>query len=130
MTPDQRQAHLRKVSTMTVKNSQPMPGSLEMSVNVQSVSELVNIPLPCLEGIWKKATALLNTSHAVSLAPGHPDEARMVMSSSGQRPHLVLPCKNRCFKCDSDCLNFKSLGICSHTVATAELNNQLKEFVS
>ena len=70
MTTDQRQTHLRKVLTMPVKNSQPMPGSLEMSVDVQSVSELVNIPLPCFEGIWKKATTLLNTSHAVSLAPG------------------------------------------------------------
>ena len=54
MTTDQRQTHLRKVLTMPVKNSQPMPGSLEMSVDVQSVSELVNIPLPCFEGIWKE----------------------------------------------------------------------------
>ena len=30
--------------------------------------------------------------------------------------------------CDSDCLNFKALGIYSHVVATAETNNKLIEF--
>ena len=50
----------------------------------------------------------------MSSAPGQPEEARMVFSHSGKRPHLVLPCKGH-FKCDSDCLNFKSLGMCSHS---------------
>ena len=104
--------------------------SLSLSVDVKSVSEVVTIPLPCLEGIWKKATDLLNTPRSISPAPGHPNEARMVMSLTGHRPHLVLPCKGSQFKCDSDCLNFKSLGICSHVIAVAELNKQLLEFVA
>ncbi len=54
----------------------------------------------------------------------------MVMSRSGQRSHLVLPCKTRRLKCDSDCMNFKSLGICSHSVAVAELSNQLQAFIT
>ena len=132
MTPDQRQTHLKKVSAMHVKKSQSVTGSpTSLSVDVQSVSELVKIPLPCIEGIWRKAITLLNSPDAVSLAPGHPDEARMVKSSTGQRPHLVLPCiKGHSFKCDSDCLNYKSLGICSHCVVVAELNNQLDKFVA
>ena len=54
----------------------------------------------------------------------------MVLSRSGKRPHLILPCKGGRFKCDSDCLNFKSLGICSHSVAVAECNNLLTEFLA
>lgn len=33
------------------------------------------------------------------------------------------------FKCNGDCF-FKSLGICSHSVAVAELNRQLQEFIT
>ena len=72
---------------------------------------------------------MLNSPHGMSSAPGQPEEARMVLSRSGKRPHLVLPCKGR-FKCDSDCLNLKSLGTCSHSVAVAECNNLLTEFLA
>ncbi len=143
MKPEQRQAHLKKVATTPVTSTSDgltsagigssqtkVVSPLSLSIDVQSVSEAVTIPLPCLQGVWKKATELLNTPNAITLAPGHPEEARMVMSRSGQRPHLVLPCKGSRFKCDSDCINFKSLGICSHSIAVAELNKQLQEFVA
>ena len=61
---------------------------LFLSVDVKSVSEVVVVPLTCLEGIWKKATDLLNSPQSISPAPGHPVKARMVMSR-GHRPHLV-----------------------------------------
>ena len=147
MKPEQRQAHLRKVATASVNTSTSDISDdvtetggdssltkdvspLSLSLDVSSVSEGIAVPLPCLQGIWNKATELLNTPRAVTSAPGHPEEAKMVMSSSGQRPHLVLPCKGSRFKCDSDCLNFKSLGICSHTLVVAELNKSLQEFVT
>ncbi len=136
MNPQQRQTHLRKVATTPAtccssSSSQATASTpLSLSVDVESVAAAVSVPLPCLQGVWKKATELLNTPQAISSAPGHPDEARMVMSRSGQRPHLVLPCKTRRFKCDSDCMNFKSLGICSHSIAVAELNNEIQAFVA
>ena len=38
----------------------------------------------------------------------------MVVNRGDKRPHLVVPVgKNGQFKCDSECLNFKSLGLCS-----------------
>ena len=88
------------------------------------------VPLECLKGIWDKAEDLLNLPQGMSPAPGHPDTARMLLSRSGKRPHLVLPCRNTNFKCDSDCLNFKALNICSHTVAVAEANMSLAEFLA
>ena len=36
--------------------------------------------------------------------------------------------KNGRYSCDSDCPNWKSLGICSHSVAVAQMNDSLQEF--
>ena len=87
----------------------------QLSVDMTSVAAEVTIPQPCLQGIWKKAEELLNSQGSITAAPGNSEEARMVLSRSGQRPHLVVPCKGGKYKCDPDCANFKSLGICSHT---------------
>ena len=93
------------------------------------MTDQVNIPFSCLQGIWNKLGELLSTAGSIVSAPGHCPEARLVLSRSGKRPHLVLPSKAG-FKCDSDCVNFKSLGICSHTVVVAHINDQLPQFVS
>ena len=130
MTEKQRLDHLKKVSsTKVVVTSRAMidpsaaslAANLEtskaLSVDVNTVAAKVSVPLECLKGIWEKASELLNSPHGMSPAPSQPEQARMVLSKSGKRPHLVVPCKSGQFKCDSDCLNFKSLGICSHCVA-------------
>ena len=84
-----------------------MPSNLEaskyLSVDVNIVAASVSIPLEFLKGIWQKAEKLLNSPHAIGMssAPGQPEETRMVLSCSGKRPRLVLPCKGGRFKCDS-----------------------------
>lgn len=52
----------------------------------------------------------------------------MVVSRKGKRPHLVTKGKAGKFSCDSECANWKSLGLCSHVVAVAHTNGQLEEF--
>lgn len=134
MNPQQRQAHLKKVASTPVISSRCVlsdaakvsSAPLSLSVDVDNVASMVTIPLSCLQGIWSKATELLNTPNAIASAPGHPLESKMVLSRSGQRPHLVLPTKDS-FKCDSNCMNFKSLGLCS---AVAELHNKLGNFIT
>ena len=86
MKPEQRQAHLRKVATASVNTSTSDISDdvtetggdssltkdvspLSLSLDVSSVSEGIAVPLPCLQGIWNKATELLNTPHAVTSAP-------------------------------------------------------------
>ena len=136
MTEKQRLDHMEKVaSTKVVVSSTAVSPQVtspvtnfeankRLSVDVNTVAASVSVPLECLKGIWQKAEELLNSQHGMSPAPGQPEEAKMVLSRSGKRPHLVLPCKGGCFKCDSDCINFKSLGICSHSVAVAECNSR------
>ena len=78
----------------------------QLSVDMSSVAAEVTIPPPCLQGIWKKAEELLNSPGSITAAPGNSEEARMELSRSGQRPHLVVPCKGGKYKCDPDCANF------------------------
>ena len=52
----------------------------------------------------------------------------MVISQKGKRPHLVTQSTRGKYSCDSDCPNWKSLSVCSHTVAVAHVNGQLQEF--
>ena len=88
------------------------------------------MPITCVEGICKKAKELINTENTIVPAPGQCTEARMVLSYSKKTPHMVAPTKDGGFSCDSDCPNWKSLGICSHSVAVAELKQGLDNFLS
>ena len=45
-------------------------------------------------------------------------------------PHMVTPTKGGGFSCDSNCPNWKAMGICLHTVAVAEVNKKLQQFLS
>ena len=107
-----------------------MSTSSELSVDVNTATTLVNIPITCLEGIWIKAKKLMETDGAIAPAPGQLPEARMVLSYSGKPPHMVTPKKNGNFSCDSSCPNWKSLASYSHSAAVAETNGRLQEFLS
>ena len=131
-----QEVHLQSTSTAVLPESSEPPSlsiekpSSDLSVDLEQAAQLVNVQSTVLEGIWVKASRLLCDTNAISLAPGQDKAARMVLSSSGKVPHLVVPKKGGKYACDSNCPNFKSLGICSHTVAVAELNHHLERFLS
>ena len=64
----------------------------------------------------KQANSLVMTQ-AIVTAPGDED-GWMVKSSSGKRPHYVKMSKCA-FACDDQCLSYKSMKLCSHTIALA-----------
>ena len=43
---------------------------------------------------------------------------------------MVLPKMGGDFSCDAKCPNWKAMAICSHTVAVAEVNGKLQQFLS
>ena len=43
---------------------------------------------------------------------------------------MVTPKKGGEFSCDSSCPNWESMGICAHSVAVAEVNKKLPQFLS
>jgi len=149
MTTQQRAKHLTKVQSLAVTEVQESSGELPgisspqlqlggstsaqasaPSVDVLSAAEGMNVPLTCMEGVWRKAGELLQDSDAMVAAPGQSPEARMVLSYAGKAPHLVTPVKGGGYNCDSSCPNWKSIGFCSHTVAVADANKKLAQFLT
>jgi len=102
-----------------------------LSAKLSVLSSKLGLPTAAIEGIAKKAADILQTEGAIVSAPGQPVAARMVVSHSGKRPHLVLPKKKSGgMSCDDDCPQYKSAKLCSHTVAAAESNKQLDQFIA
>ena len=77
-------------------------------------SRIAKLSLVTLQHMWNKAEELLNDRSAISPAPGNDKTARMVLSNA---------------KCDASCLNWVSSKLCSHSLAVAELNNDLVTFL-
>jgi len=91
-----------------------------------------NIHEDTLKGIWKKAVSLVNDSTLTAPVPGSSSSYhRMVASKTGECPHLVTtPAKfTGQFKCDGKCAMYAAYKVCSHTVAAAEVNQKLAQFV-
>ena len=99
-----------------------------LSVTLDSFSDDICIPRNCLEGIWKKACELLKTDDSIVSAPGV-NQGKFVLSYSNSKPHLVVPSRSSIYSCDSECPNWKGLGICAHSVAVAEMNGKLPDYI-
>ena len=109
---------------------QTVADSCLLSVKLDHViTQVKNIPAAAVEGIWKKASRLWVSESSIVPAPGYPKEARMFASQTGLRPHLDTERKDTMRHCDSECPNYQSLKICSHTVAVAEPNGELGAFI-
>ena len=142
MSREQRKKHMHKVSTVQFaftsgipgdieqrsSNSESMSTSAQLSVRPEDFHSGLKILLAAIQGIWKKAEELLSDPNAISPAPGYDSRCKMVMSRSGKRPHLVTCTKQGKYTCDSECPNWKSVNICSHSVAVAQVSNSLQEF--
>ena len=140
MSIEQRRSHLTKVHSMTVmslggpetpatSNVQIGATKSQLTVSVESAAKSLNVPLTCLESIWRKAMELISDSNAIAPAPGQTEGSRMVLSYSGKTPHLVTSLKGGGFTCDANCPNWKSIAFCSHSVAVAEINEKLPQFI-
>ena len=80
--------------------------------------------------IWIKAETLVSEGVVVAVPWGADARDRFVKSSSFAAPLLVREdAKKRSYACDGNSPMFKGFSICSHVVATAELNGELQEFV-
>ena len=44
--------------------------------------------------------------------------------------HMVTAIGDGGFSCDSNCANWKALGMCSHSIAVAEINGKLSSFLA
>ena len=111
-------------------------GSSSMSCTQEPMSndtvtlhtDLSTIPLVTLDAIWSKAIELLSTSNLITSAPGTQKKACMVLSYS-QATHLIQAKSDGQYICDSNCQQWVSSQLCSHTLALAEHNGDLLSFL-
>ena len=92
-------------------------------------SGIHTIPLVTLQQIWSKASSLLQGENTITPVPGTDKRARAVLSYHSDTPHIVRPKGNTHYICDSNCAQWSSSKICSHTVAVANYNDSLPQFL-
>ena len=94
---------------------------------------LVNISDSTLQNIWKKAEQLVTcTQKQILNVPWTSDsKSRLVKSSSSPQPHMVTsdPNNDKIYRCDDKCPMYKGFSLCSHVIAAAEDNGDLKSFL-
>ena len=98
-----------------------------LSVPVDSFCSKVVVQEHILEAIWRKAGELLKEDGSIVEAPG--GTGFLIKSNSHPCPHHVTLKKSGQYCCDRECPNWQSLCICSHSVAAAEKEGDLKPFV-
>ena len=137
MSIQQRKHHLTKVHSLAVVNSTSVQESSnngtctsQLAMTMESAAKGLNVPLTCVEGIWRKATGLISDINVVVPDPGQSKEAQMVLSYSGKTLHLVTPTKGGGYNCDKNCSNWKSIAFSSHTVVVAHINDKRPQFVA
>ena len=100
--------------------------TLDLSVKLSSAVDKIKLPYTMVEGVWKKAAALVAEVNAIVSVPGFDINDKMIKSKSGDAPHLVRALEHK-YKCDDRCPHFKSS---SRVVAAAESNSDLIQFVN
>ena len=139
MTTEQRReavSTFEKARLPTTRSADEGPSSISIIPSSQAVlsvtaedSGITSIPLVTLMSMWNKAADLLSASNGITPAPGDDSKARMVISRSQVVPHHVRSCSNGRFLCDKNCPQWMSSQICSHTLAVAEQNDELLQFL-
>ena len=125
----------QKPSSVSISSERPQSSvsdSPVLSVPVDEC-EITNVSQSTLRNIWSKAEKLIKSDGHIIKVPWLSDDmARLVKSTSSEEPHLVTrnPKKISTFCCDKKCQMFKGFSICSHVVATAQVNGQLESYLT
>ena len=139
MTPQEKQAHLAKVdptvkevstAALVFDQENQGPGTSSTSDGSCTIGCFEDASLPeCLRGSWANPSRIVDLEGTTS----HPNDTnkRVVISLSGPTTHTVEISKNqKKLTCDAHCLRFKEMAICCHTIAIAQNEGLLKDYVS
>ena len=145
----QQEAALRKFHNLPVKTEHLLPIDLEktnseseestvppLSLPLQN-SGIIRVPFSILARMYHRAALILacREDNIISSDPGKGDNlARFVANESINAPSYVL-CRKRSvrhgayYMCSTTCIDFVAYDICAHTIAVAEMDGSLTEFV-
>ncbi len=124
MKPIERRNYLKKA-----KESGPSSENVPIGMSVSaSDSGIRTVPASILQNQFAKAGRLLKSKQVVR---GFDTESNslLVASDSSEKPHVVTQQQNGKFTCD-DCAAYYHSWICAHTLAAAEFDGRLSEFLT
>ena len=87
----------------------------------------LRIPADVKDTLWRKGQSLTEDEESMVRSPGSSTDW-IIRSSTGKQPHFVKATSKGC-SCDSSCLAYKSMRICSHTVAVAVKTGSIQQLV-
>ncbi len=145
-TQQQKKDQIRRVMTarpvLECNESKTKPCSSDntnhsLSTNVLDVDfenvMITSVARDTLKSIWKKANDLVSSKTDIVIPTWSDNpKARLVKSTSSNVPHFVFPHKkfSHQYCCDEKCPMYQGFRICSHIVATANVNGELKPFLN
>ena len=99
-----------------------------LGLSAKDTHGITQLPPSTVLGIWLKASDLASDPMTIAKVPGGSIKDRFVLSKSNTQHHHVKGNSNAEYTCDDRCLHYKSISICSHTIAAAHSNGELKWF--
>ena len=103
-----------------------------LSVTMQDFRQyLPNLSESTANGIYKKACTLVHHVVKMTIFPeGNPKSQMVASTRLREHPHLIEKGKAEGeYKCEKTCPHYNALKLCSHVIATAEANEDLKVFL-
>lgn len=142
MTPHQREAHMQVVMNVELIEDRstsaqllPQPSST-MPLLSMGYDDIPSISTFTLKKIWKEAREIVGSlGYILPVAGSSCPFAKQVYNSKQPSKPLVVTVhakknvKGHIFQCDPGCTQYAYLKMCCHTVATAEANHVLKEYI-
>ncbi len=118
-----------QVMTEVIQQALDVPGPR----NWQPMAEVnplhsLRLPTDVKETLWNKGQSLAEDEASMVKSPGSATDW-VVRSETGKQPHYVKPSSKGGYACDSNCLAYKSMRICSHTVAVAVKAGSIPQLV-
>ena len=89
---------------------------------------LLRIPADVKDTLWRKGQSLAEDEESMVRSPGSSTDW-IIRSSTGKQPHFVKPTSKGGCSYNSSCLAYKSMRICSHTVAVAVKTGSIQQLV-
>ena len=121
-----------QIGDWRLRDQQEIEETPQLSCFNDTILESCVIDIGILDSIWEKAAQLAHTEGFVTPIPGEfGEKEKMVASSSSMQPHMVTVGRknNNVFVCDCHCPRYTAYKLCPHTIAVAEINGCLKEFI-
>ena len=104
----------------------------QLSCSYDSIVDLSGIDRSILESMWKKAAEIVHSEGYITTIPGDSGgTGRVVAGFSTSVPHIVTPGwkSTSTFCCDAKCTRYAAYRFCSHTLAVAEVNGCLPNYL-